>query len=217
MDEPENTQDISSGEDTGTPAEPETFSKEQMEAERSKARSDALAELGRYKKSAEQAIESASKAQQRLEQYIRDQEEQELESAKDEPEKTKTLRANQELRRKNAELAKAQQEKKDLEDELTTIKGQQAESTKERKAREIATQYGVDASRVIDLAKFTDGSPEAIEAIASSLPKKQKEPQLKPDTGGQVGTSTNVQKALERYWKGEISEEEARKQGAVFG
>ena len=209
MDEPENTQDISSAEDTGTSGEPETFTREQHEAELRKARSDALAEVGRYKQSAEKAVSSAKAAQERLEQYIRDQEEQELEAAKDEPERVKTLKAYQEVRKTKADLAKAQQELKDKEDELSTIRSQEAESTKERKAREIATRLGKDESRAVNVAKFTDGSPEAMEAVISELPSKTK-PALKPDTGGQVGTGGAIPTNLEQFkkWVAGLSQSE---------
>jgi hypothetical protein len=201
MDGTENEQDISSAEDKETPEqEPETFTKEQHEAELKKARSDALAELGRYKQNAEKAVASAKAAQDRLEQYIRDQEEQELENAKDEPERVKTLKAYQEARKIKAKLAEAQQELKDKEDELASIRSIEVESTKERNAREIATRLGVDESKAVNVAKFTDGSPEAMEAVISELPKKTKQ-NLRVDSGGTGGGGLNWEKIRDDFIK----------------
>ena len=211
MDGLENTQDVqTSAEDKETSAqEPETFTKEDLKAAEARAKNDALSDINRYKAESEKALKAAKAAEERLNRMLAELEEQELEAAKDEPEKVKTLKAYQEVRKTKAELARAQQELKDKEDELSTIRSQEAESTKERKAREIATRLGKDESRAVNVAKFTDGSPEAMEAVISELPSKTK-PALKPDTGGQVGTGGAIPTNLEQFkkWVAGLSQSE---------
>jgi len=186
MDETKETQGVATSEDTkGTSEkEPETFTKEQVVERERKAKSDVSAELGRVRKLNEDLIKSSQAIQERLEARDREEVERELETHRDEPAEIRRIRAEQETRRVKSELTKKEQEL-DVE-KAKTAEAQEAEvkSTKERNAREVATRLGVDAKT---LTKFTDGSVEAMEELAKSLPKKGEAKTLTPDSGKTSG------------------------------
>jgi len=186
MDEPKETQDNSS-EDTKETSkeEPETFTGEQVKEAERKAKSDALAELGRLKKANESLVNINKKTQERIVQIIQSQEDEELARAGGDEEKLSAIKERQARRKVESELV---QTKSELEGEKAkTAEAQEAEAehTKERNAREVATRLGVNAKT---LMKFTDGSVEAMEDLAKDLPKKgePKDP-LKPDSGKTTG------------------------------
>lgn len=185
MGELEETQGVKTSEENKeTSKETETLTREQAEEEKRKVRSDALAEVGRLKASSESAIKSARAAQERIDRMLKEQDESELETAKEQPDKLTVIRERQARRGAEAKLAKAEQE---LEGEKAkTAEAQEAvvKSTKERNAREIATRLNVDAKTLI---KFTDGSAEAMEELAKSLPQKGETKTLTPDSGKTIG------------------------------
>ena len=206
MDEPKKTQDVTTSENTEeTSTTPETFTEEQVKERETKARSDALAEVGRLKKATEDAIKAATRANERIVQMLKDQEDAELEANRDDVEKISAIKERQARRRVESELVETRQKLEDEQAKTTEAQKAEAEHTKERNAREVATRLGVDAKTLI---KFTDGSVEAMEDLAKSLPKKG-EP-LKPDSGKTTGGSGGIPTNLEQYkkWVENLSQSE---------
>lgn len=193
LDETKETQDESSEstEDTSDKDE-ETFTKEQLgEAER-KGKSDALAEVGRMKKSTENAIKAAQAAETRIDQMIKDQEDAELRAAAGDDEKLSAIKERQLRRVVEANLVKMTSELSEKKEELETANAEKAKNAKERNAREVASRLGVDTKLLVKLAAFTDDTIEAIEEIAKSLPKKGDTKTLKVDSGKTTGGGTTL-------------------------
>lgn len=197
--------------DKGTTPEKEP---ETLEEQVAHIKETAFAEVGRYRvatekaaKAAETAKKAADAAEVRLNKFIRESEEAELEAARDDSDRLTSIRARQRTREQEAELAKVRQELSDKEEELTQITAREAESTKEQTAREIASRLNVDPKLLAKLAKLTDGSTEAIEAEAQGLPNlgEPKSP-LKPDSSKTIGGGTGL--TIEKY-KGMSSEQRA--------
>ena len=189
MDRPRETQDLKSSEELKETSEkePESFTAEQVGERERKARSDALADIGRYKKSAEDAIKAVKAAEERINRMLKEQEDSELAAARDEPDKLTLIRERQARRMAESDLAKVRQELSEKDERVKLLDEQEAKSTKERNTREIATRLNVDANRLAKLAKLTDGSLEAIEEIAKELPKKGETAPLRPDSGKTIG------------------------------
>ena len=175
-------------ENAGTP----TYTKDQVDKMLRDARTAAMADVGRMKTEAEKALKAASAAADRLKQLEKEREEVELEAAKDEPDRLTMIRTRQQMRQREAELAQAREELNATKTTLTELQSQRAESQKEINAREIAARLGVDLSRLVKLAKFTDGSAEAIEDLAKDLTKNQ---DFHPDSNR--GNGGNTRSALE--------------------
>lgn len=177
----------------------EVFTREQVVERERKARSDGMADLGRVKKSNETLQAEVARLR-------KEQEEQEEAMAKDEPEKLVSIRAHSQLRQRDAELAKAQEELNEVKAKLADYTAKDQETAKEKVAREVAGRLNVDAATVARLAKFTDGSAEAMEEIAKSLPRLGSSPSGKPDSstshGGGSKSATDVR--LE-YAQGKIT------------
>ena len=74
---------------------------------------------------------------------------------------------------------------KQKDDKILQLEKISAESTKERNAREIASKYEVN----IETLKLTDGSVEAMEALAKQLSGKEIKT-LKPDSSKTGGGGT---------------------------
>ena len=200
MDRPKETQDLKSSEELKETSEqePETFTAEQVGERERKARSDALSDIGRYKASAENAIKAVRAAEERINRMLKEQAEAELETARDEPDKLTLIRERQTRRQAESELAKAKQELEEERAKTTEAQEVEAKSTKERNAREIATRLDVDAKTLI---KFTDGSTEAMEELAKSLPRKSATTPLKPDSGKTIGGSGGIPTNMDQFKK----------------
>ena len=208
MGEPNERQDNPSAEQEDTSGkEPETFTREQVEEEKRKAKSDALADIGRIKKSADTAIKAVQAAEERINRMLKEQEEAELETARDEPDKLTVIRERHARREAETKLAQIEQELEEERAKTAEAQEAEAESTKERNAREIASRLGVDAKT---LMKFTDGSTEAMEELARVLPGKGETTTLKPDSGKTIGGSGGIPTHPEKYreWIENISQEE---------
>ena len=200
LDETKETQDVNTSEDTkGTSGqEPETFTKEDMEAVRT-SNSNALADVGRLKKTVESNQRIAKEATGRLNQMVKDWEDAELKTAGGDTEQVNAIKERQLRRRTESKLAEVELELGEKADELKLANAEKVESTKERNAREIASRLGVNANLLAKLAKSTDGSTEAIEEIAKELPKKGETKSLKVDSGKTSGS------------KGELTIEQVKK------
>lgn len=185
----ENAQDVATSEQTTETSKetPQTFTEEQVEERERKVRSDGLAELGRLKKANEALVNTNLKTQERIGRIIQEQEEDELSRAEGNDEKLSAIKERQTRRRVESELVKTKSELDGEKAKTAEAQEKEAEHTKERNAREVATRLQVDAKLLAELAKLTDGSVEAIEEKARLLPKKGETKTLTPDSGKTTG------------------------------
>ncbi|KKL65545.1 hypothetical protein LCGC14_2153910 [marine sediment metagenome] len=180
--------DTSKGEQGTSEKTPETLTKEQVQEITHKAVSDALSKAGRDVKALEQRAEALRTSEEKHTQVVQARRERELENVRDDTGALKDTRAKHKLEDTNAELAKtkseldAEREKGKQRDEVV------AKTTQEQNAREIATRLNVNEKTLLTLSKHTDGSKEAVEAMAQALPKmgEMKKP-VTPDSGKTIG------------------------------
>lgn len=161
------TADKSSQQSTGT----STYTEDQVKERERKARSDALADAGRARVEAERATKAAQSALDRLSRMEQDRIEGELESYKDDPAEIRRIRAEQKAKQLESELAIARQELDDERATKTVLETEKRELSKTQIARDIATRLNVNIDQLVKLSKYTDGTLEAIEELASELPK----------------------------------------------
>jgi len=185
---PSEKEDTSSGEQGTSEKEPKTFDEKQVETIKQKAVSDALAKAGRDAKSLEQREGKVKVAEERATETRKREFDARLEAARDNPDELTKLGAEQRAMKAEVKLAEVEQELGEEKERGKLLDEKEAKSTKEQNAREIVTRLGVDTKLLIELAKPTDGSTEAIEAKAAMLPKKgePKDP-LRPDSGKTIG------------------------------
>ncbi len=188
LDEPKETQDDKTSEqaEETSKGEPETFTREEYNESVRKAQSDALAEVGRYRKAAEDAIKATKATDERIVRMLKEQDESELEAVGDNTEKLSAIREKQTRRQVESKLVTIERELEEEKAKTTEAQAMEAEHTKERNAREVASRLNVDAQTLI---KFTDGSAEAMEELAKSLPKKGEAKVLKPDSSKTSGVA----------------------------
>ena len=121
------------------------------------------------------------------------------ETIKDDPDKLNELRGRQAKTKADAELTRVAQELDEAKLRLSQVDNEKAETLKKQKAREIAGRLDVDADRLIKLAMFTDGTPEAIEDIAKDLPKNVPENPLTPDSNRGSGSSASERRIRDAF------------------
>ncbi len=191
MDEPEKKQDVNTSAETKetSEAKPETFTKEQLAEAKQQGKSDGLADVGRLKKENEKLVATSQKLNTRIDRFYKDQDEAELEANKGNPEQLNAIRERQGKRAAESNLDSVTQELDEANQKLKLQDAAMVESTKERKAREVATRLGVDEKRLAKLVRFTDGSDEVIEDIAKELPKKGEAKALVVDSSKTTGPS----------------------------
>ncbi len=143
-------------EKAGTPKD--TFTKAELDKAVRDGRTAVLADVNRAKKLAEDALT-------RVNQRLIELEEAEEEAHRDDPESLAAIKARRQQRAKEADLAQKDTELEEAKARLKTLETEKA-------VTEVATQLGVNPSALAKLAKFTDGSKEAIEEIAAELPKE---------------------------------------------
>jgi hypothetical protein len=151
-----------------------------------------MADVGRQKAEAERALKAATDAQARLDKLEQDRIQAELEAAKGDPDKLSVIQERQKRRQIESELDKARQELTDKTTKLQSYESKDAESAREKQAREIATKLNVDPAKLVKLARFTDGSADAIEEIAKELPKTGKA-SFRADSNAHVGGSLSFE------------------------
>ena len=173
----------------------ETSLEQQIKAAELKGKSDALADVNRTLAESSKSRKAAEAAEQRVTQMLKDYEE----TIKDEPDKLNEFRERQSKAKANAELARVTQELDEAKGRLNQVDSEKAETIKQQKAREIASRFSVDADRLSRLAKFTDGTPEAIEDIAKDLPKIVPENPLRPDSNRGSGNSSSDKQIRDRF------------------
>ncbi len=186
MNETKDTQDESS-EDTKGTSETETFTKKQLDDARVQGKSDGLSESGRLKKAKEASDKIAERAIARLEKFEKDQEDDELRRAEGDEKQLSAIKERQIRRQAESNLANKNTELEELTEKLRQAEDISGQYTKEQNAREIATRLEVDPKRLVKLAKLTDGSKEAIEELASELPKKGETKSLRVDSSKTIG------------------------------
>lgn len=178
-----------------------TYTQTQLDEQVRKTRSDALAEVGRFKTEALRATQASQAAMARIDKMVKDQEDAEMENARDNPDALTTLRERQARRRAEAERDQARLELDEHKERLTKIDAEKAEVVKNQTAINIASRFGVDPTRLTKLAKYTDGSPEAIEDIAKDLPVKDGKAPLRVDSGGHIGGMVSFEEIRDAYIK----------------
>ncbi len=211
MDETTKTQQgiDTSGGAGGSTSEQETPTLTASQAQKiaEKARSDALAEVGRYKKSAETAIKSMEAVEKRLSRIEEERFNSELENARDDTDKLREIRRRQDDSRKRAEVEERERkvgvEKAEFDERI-----KRAEAIERRElSRTVATEYSVDSNT---LEKFGGTERDAMVELAKTLSKvgtdeneqgraRMTEP---PDSGktkggGQTFTQGEVLKSLD--------------------
>jgi len=169
LDETNNQQgdNTSTGEGGSTSEGAETFTKQTVEAMVSKARSDVLSELGRYRKAAEDAVKQVQTIEGRLSRLQEERFEAELEAARDDPSRLREIRTKQ---REVKEQMTTETDRRKWEAEKATYEERirRAEVIERRDlAREIATEFKVDYK---SLEKFGTDRESMIE-LAKALPK----------------------------------------------
>lgn len=209
--------------DAGTSQGNDTFTKAQVEEAVRKARSDAMADVGRLRKAVDDAMKVANAATERLTRFQKDQEEAELAAVKDDPDKLTSIRARQRAKELEAQLAERDAKLSEANTKLAEYNQKEAEEAKGKVAREVAKELEVDAATLVKLAKYTDGSLEAIKDIASTLPKKQESnnnpsPNFRPDSNRTSGgASKTVMQTKQDYISGRINAVQYEEQLKALG
>jgi len=166
---------------------------EVIKAAENKARSDALADANRSLAEAKMHRTAGEAAEKRVTQMLKDYEE----DIRDDPDKLTAFRARLAKATADAELARTVQELDGANERLRQIDEEKAQFTREQRSREIATRLGVDPKKLIKLAKFTDGTSEAIEDIAKDLVNPSES--LNPDSNRATGGNQSEKQIREAY------------------
>ena len=153
------------------------------------ARNVVLADVGRLTRESERAVKAATAAGERVKRMLKEQDDVDLEAAEGSSEIRSKQEVKERIRRRQVEveLDDTKLERDSAKEELSQIKVASVETTKTQAAREIATRLNVDADKLIDAAKFTDGSKEAMEALANLQPKKEVRATVVSDSGAGSG------------------------------
>jgi hypothetical protein len=189
--------------ETSSPAKPETstptYTEEQVAQREQKARSDALSDLGRIRAESERSRKAAEDALARLEKLQEAQRQAELEAAQDDPAELRRIKAEQETAKLQARLAERETELNSHREKVTNYEKTLADMTRSQTIAEIAKRLGIDAEKLTEASKFTDGSQTAIEGIANILPKATVKPPMKPDSNRSVGGSMSDDAIRQAY------------------
>ncbi len=176
------------------------YSEDEVEAKFSQQRSvldKKVVGLEKQVKSYEGKDVQITELRGRLDKIVKERDESDLVTHRDDPDAIKSIHARQELRTKEAELSKGEQELSDSKKAHQDALDELVTSKKERNALEIALKHSVPFEKLL---KFTDGSTEQMEELAQSLPKKE-EITLNPDsnTGPGGGELSEEDKLKVRY------------------
>jgi len=193
------TGDTSEGTKGTSEKEPETFT---VEETTKKAVSDALSAAGRTAKVLEVREQAVTAKEERAEQKQKEQDERDRYEARDNPEALSALDERQKHRDTKAKLT---QVKSELEEEKTKGKQRDAETAETKivtAAWEIAQKHGVDVEILKkNISKYTDGSTEAMEAIAQGMAKKGGTTPLKVDSSKTIGGGANWEQVRAAFIK----------------
>lgn len=185
LDEPKETQDTTTSEGTeDTPQETQTFTEEQVEKMVSKARSDALSEVGRIKKSADDSYKIAQDALKRLQAREEADLQRELEQVRDDPEKLSAVRIKQEAIKQRAEaeakMREVEREKAEIQTQRSEVLGIYAER--------LAEKYNVSSDTIV---KFGGGSKDNMQELAKSFGERVAMKVAQPDGAGTQSRMTS--------------------------
>jgi len=183
---------------TGTPGQSQAFTTEDVDKAVKDARSADRAEIGRLRSQADSALAAAKAAQERLDRSIKEADERELEEARDDPPRLTALQERQKRRAAESELVTARQELNQKGEQLTQLEKERSDASRERIVKEVSDRFKVDPARLAKLARFSEGTPEAIEDIAKELSAGGSKP-LKPDSGIAVGGNLNREQIIANY------------------
>lgn len=179
----------STSEEQKPSVEPEMMTKEQAEKlanERHSKLDKKIAELTKtaehLEKAARKAEDKVVQSQRALDEAQRRIDDVERKSYGESPDGLKLFEKQVELRQRIADADKREAEIARREAEVATQITEAQQFKVEKKAAELAVEYGVDASLIVSLS---DGTPEKMEKIAQILPKKEGDsrPLKKPDSG----------------------------------
>jgi len=145
-----------------------THTKEQVDMAVHAALSAAGRAAGDFEKR-EQAVKAREDADAQREKA---KYEADLEAASDDVEKTALIKARQIASTAVTRAERAEQELRDLREKGKLSDAEVAKTKLEVDTWEVAKRLDVDPEALLKTAKLTDGSKEAIETIASTLPKK---------------------------------------------
>jgi len=187
-----------SSEKTGTP---QTFTKADVDKVVRDTRSAALAEAGKLRAESANSLKLAQEAQARLDRMIKEQDEKELEEARDDPQRLSALQERQRRRVVESELLTVKSELTQKDARLQQIETEKAETQRERTIQEVAARYKVDPVRLAKLVKHTDGTTEEIEDLAKDLPSTDGKAPLRPDSGGTIGGHLGREQIIANYVK----------------
>ena len=133
---------------------------------------------------------------------LKQQEEAELGAHRDDEPELRRIRAEQARKKAESNLAQREQELNEANEKIKQYATEKTEATKIQTSTEIATRLNVDADKLINFAKFTDGSPEAIEEIAKDLPKLTPPKRgLRPDSNRSLGGNLTWEVVRDAYIK----------------
>lgn len=138
-----------------------TLTESQAKAREAKARSDALSDLGRLKKAAEDARKVAEAAINRLQEREEQDLKREEEAAQGDPEKLSAIRLRREANKAKAE---AEEERRKLEVDRADIQTQRQEVLQHHADR-LSEKYNVDASTLL---KYGGDNKASLEELAKS-------------------------------------------------
>jgi len=157
--------------------------KEQVEKLADAKHSKLDQQINKLTKAEEAARKRAEDAEARLVQVQKEKDEAELEAAQGDPERLGVIQMQRKLREEKAEVERKTRELAEQEAKIKPLIDGATEFERKQTAQEIANQYGVDASVLIE---HTDGSREKMESlakvIAKSLPSPKVREDLKPDS-----------------------------------
>ena len=162
--------------------------KTRSEKEFQDMRNAVLGEAGKIKSEGEKALRAGQAALDRLAKWEREQTDKELEAHKDDPAEIRRIRAEQRATQAESDLANEKQARAEIEERHKQTETRTLELTRSETARSIASRLSVDAEKLIEVSKYTDGSEAAIESIAKELPKTTaRNSTLKPDSNRSLG------------------------------
>ena len=186
-----------------------SYTQEQVDKMILDAKTSVLADAGRYKTEAEKAMKAAEAASKRLEDISKRQREAELEQYKDQPAEIARIRAEDARQQAEAKLADYESQLNEAKQRAQTLETEKNNLSKGETARQIAAKHNVSADLLAKMAKFTDGSEQAIEEIAKDLPKTQTT-KMRPDSNRAIGGMLTLQQAQQEFFKDPTPERYAR-------
>lgn len=162
------------GEGSTSEQETPTLTESQAKVRETKARSDALAEVGRLRKAAEESHQIAQDVVRRLQEREEADFKRDEESAKDDPDKLSALRLRREASRKIAEADEKTKQAEAKEAEVQT----QRQEILAFNAERLADKYNVSFEVLL---KYGGGTKAAMEELAKSYGERT-EPEGRTET-----------------------------------